>query len=73
MIRPAADHATVGPGGIGATEGGTDLAVHVVLIDPKYPHNVGGVVRAASCYGADSVWIIGNRVQRELDLLGRLP
>jgi tRNA C32,U32 (ribose-2'-O)-methylase TrmJ len=49
------------------------LTVHIVLIDPKYPHNVGGVVRAASCYGADSVWIVGNRVQRELDLLGRLP
>lgn len=34
----------------------------VVLINPKYPHNVGAAVRAASCWGAKQVWYTGNRV-----------
>lgn len=34
----------------------------IALYDPKYPHNVGGAVRAASCYGIDQVWFSGDRV-----------
>lgn len=34
----------------------------VLLVNPKYPHNVGAVVRAASCYGIGQVWYTGNRV-----------
>lgn len=41
----------------------------VVLINPKYPHNVGGAVRAAAVFGADQVFWSGQRVR----LSGRLP
>jgi tRNA(Leu) C34 or U34 (ribose-2'-O)-methylase TrmL len=34
----------------------------IVLCDPKYPHNVGQVVRLASCYGIRQVWSSGARV-----------
>lgn len=34
----------------------------IVLWDPKYPHNVGQIVRLASCYGIDQVWTSGKRV-----------
>ncbi len=43
----------------------------IVLIDPKYPHNVGMVIRLAACYGIDQVWVSGDRF---LETLGsRLP
>jgi tRNA(Leu) C34 or U34 (ribose-2'-O)-methylase TrmL len=38
------------------------LSPAVVLVDPKYPHNVGAAVRAASCYGVRQVWFTGDRV-----------
>lgn len=34
----------------------------VVLVHPKYPHNVGQVVRLASCFGIPQVWYSGTRV-----------
>ena len=34
-----------------------------MLVDPKFPHNVGAAVRAASCYGVGQVWFTGDRVQ----------
>jgi tRNA(Leu) C34 or U34 (ribose-2'-O)-methylase TrmL len=34
----------------------------VVLVNPKYPHNVGAVIRACSCFGAVQVWMTGDRV-----------
>jgi tRNA(Leu) C34 or U34 (ribose-2'-O)-methylase TrmL len=34
----------------------------VMLWDPKYPANVGAVVRLASCYGIGQVWQFGERV-----------
>jgi tRNA(Leu) C34 or U34 (ribose-2'-O)-methylase TrmL len=34
----------------------------LVLINPKYPHNVGAAVRAASCYGVGSIVYTGRRV-----------
>lgn len=43
----------------------------IALINPKFPHNVGAAVRAASCFGARQVWWTGERVR--LDAKKRLP
>lgn len=45
----------------------------VLLYNPKYPHNVGGAYRAASCFGAESVWVQGQRVPLEPTEGYRLP
>lgn len=37
----------------------------IILDNPKYPHNVGQVVRAASCYGVSDVVMTGVRVELE--------
>jgi tRNA(Leu) C34 or U34 (ribose-2'-O)-methylase TrmL len=34
----------------------------IVLIDPKYPHNVGAAIRACSCFAVDSLVWTGERV-----------
>jgi tRNA(Leu) C34 or U34 (ribose-2'-O)-methylase TrmL len=47
------------------------IAPAIALIEPKYPHNVGAAVRAASCFGIGQVWYTGDRVT--LDPKGRLP
>lgn len=44
----------------------------IVLCNPKYPHNVGQIVRLAACYGIKQVWITGDRVQIT-DTVERLP
>ncbi|MGO8672954.1 MAG: TrmH family RNA methyltransferase [Capsulimonadaceae bacterium] len=49
----------------------TDLAI--ALIDPKYPHNVGGAIRAASCYGASHLFYTGQRMHDQVIALPRLP
>ncbi len=49
------------------------MSTSVVLIDPKYPHNVGAAVRAASCFGARNVWFTGERVRLDVGKGGRLP
>lgn len=41
--------------------------LRILLSDPKYPHNVGQAVRAASCFGADKVLMTGDRVALEGD------
>lgn len=43
----------------------------IILIDPKYPHNLGQTIRACSCFGAKQVWFTGNRIK--LDDGKRLP
>lgn len=43
----------------------------IALVNPKFSHNVGAAVRAASCFGAKQVWWTGNRVR--LDAKKRLP
>ena len=43
----------------------------IFLENPKYPHNVGGAIRAASCYGVDTVAWSGDRVTN--DPTERLP
>jgi tRNA(Leu) C34 or U34 (ribose-2'-O)-methylase TrmL len=45
----------------------------IVLIDPKYAHNVGMVVRLASCYGLSQVWFTGERVSLDISTKRRLP
>src|SRR5262245_47690201 len=41
------------------------MTTGILLTNPKYPHNVGQVVRAASCFSADFVWFTGDRVSLE--------
>lgn len=43
----------------------------IVLVEPKYPHNVGQVVRLASAFGIGQVWYSGERIRKALG--GRLP
>jgi len=43
----------------------------IVLHMPKYPHNVGQVVRLASAFGMSQVWYSGERIREALG--GRLP
>lgn len=45
----------------------------VCLINPRFAHNVGMVVRLASCYGYKQVWFTGDRVGFDLDKRKRLP
>lgn len=35
----------------------------VILIDPKYSHNVGAAIRACSCFGVDALVWTGSRIQ----------
>lgn len=50
---------------------GSDVAI--ALNNPKYPHNVGAAVRAASCYNVPQVWFSGERVLLEVEKNGRIP
>ena len=43
----------------------------VVLINPKFPHNVGATIRACSCFGLESFVWTGSRIQ--LSQYERLP
>lgn len=45
----------------------------VVLIDPKFPHNVGGALRACSCWGVRQLWWSGDRVTLDVPKGERLP
>ena len=45
----------------------------VLLINPKYPHNVGAALRACSCYGVEQLWYTGNRVSISVKRGFRLP
>lgn len=52
---------------------GDGITPAVALVNPKYPHNVGAAVRAASCYGVRQVWFSGNRVTLDGSKQNRLP
>jgi len=56
--------------GLSGREGRTPA---VGLVDPKFPHNVGAAVRAASCYGIGQVWFSGDRVRLDASKGYRLP
>jgi tRNA(Leu) C34 or U34 (ribose-2'-O)-methylase TrmL len=57
----------------GPVRRGDGKAPAIGLIDPKFPHNVGAAVRAASCYGIGQVWFSGDRVQLVGERRFRLP
>lgn len=44
----------------------------ILLVNPKYGHNVGGVLRLASCYGLAQVWHTGNRIEYKSGKKGRV-
>ncbi len=48
-------------------------AAAVALLDPKYPHNVGQVLRACAAYGVRRLAFSGERMKRSLAVLSRLP
>lgn len=43
----------------------TGITPSIILCNPKYEHNVGAAIRAASCYSVPQVWYTGNRIQIE--------
>jgi len=45
----------------------------IALSNPKFAHNVGAALRAASCFGIKQLWYSGNRVQLDLEMKKRLP
>lgn len=57
---------------IGPT-GTLPLPPGVVLMDPKYPRNVGAVMRSCSCYGIHDLVITGRRVPLKPHQGYRLP
>lgn len=48
-------------------------APSVMLIDPRYPHNVGGALRACACWGLEQLWWTGDRVTLDYAKGERLP
>jgi hypothetical protein len=52
---------------------GDGITPAVALVDPKFPHNVGAAVRAASCHGVRQVWFSGDRVRLDGAKRQRLP
>lgn len=49
------------------------VAPAIGLIDPRYAHNVGAAVRAASCFGFGQVWFSGDRVRLQVQAAKRVP
>jgi tRNA(Leu) C34 or U34 (ribose-2'-O)-methylase TrmL len=52
---------------------GLGVAPAICLVNPKYPVNVGNVVRVASCFNVLQVWFTGNRVSLSPQKGYRLP
>jgi tRNA(Leu) C34 or U34 (ribose-2'-O)-methylase TrmL len=57
----------------GRQEVASAMTASVLLINPKYPHNVGTCLRAAACFGADGVYWTGTRVSLDVGRGERLP
>ncbi len=49
------------------------MSVAVLLIDPKYPHNVGQILRACAAYGVPRLVFTGTRMNEAMRTLRRLP
>ena len=49
------------------------VAPSVILINPKYPHNVGAALRACSCFDISQLWWTGQRVTIDPVKGERLP
>ncbi len=45
----------------------------IFLVNPKFAHNVGMVMRLCSCFGVSQLWFTGNRVTMDIEARGRLP
>jgi tRNA(Leu) C34 or U34 (ribose-2'-O)-methylase TrmL len=45
----------------------------MLLIDPKYPDNVGRTVRTCACLGVSQLWYTGTRCRSQWELMRRLP
>jgi tRNA G18 (ribose-2'-O)-methylase SpoU len=48
-------------------------APSVLLVNPKYPHNVGQVFRVAADFLIPEIWTSGERILTAVDELGRVP
>ena len=48
-------------------------ASSIMLINPRYPHNVGGALRACGCWGFKQLWWTGDRVTLDYAKGERLP
>lgn len=49
------------------------MTAAILLIDPKYPHNVGQSVRACAAYGVQNLYFTGERLNKAMRELKRLP
>ena len=49
------------------------MSAAILLIDPKYPHNVGQSVRACAAYGISDLYFTGDRMSSAMKELKRLP
>lgn len=47
------------------------MSTDLLLISPKFPHNVGAAIRASSCYGGGGVYFTGSRF--DVATMKRLP
>lgn len=57
----------------GKTANPVGVTPAIALINPKYGHNVGAAIRAASCYDVKQVFWTGERVRQDLAGKKRLP
>lgn len=49
------------------------MSAAVLLVNPKAPRNVGGIIRTLSCYGVDQLRYTGERMDRAFDRMTRIP
>ena len=47
------------------------MTKHLLLLSPKYPHNVGAAIRASSCFGGGDVFFTGSRF--DVNEMKRIP
>lgn len=67
--QPAANIKTLSE----AVQAGLATTPAILLDNPKYLHNLGAVIRAASVFGIGAVWFTGQRLGAELMDTKRIP